>query len=303
MALQECGLKLNSAQRELRPHGTREFPCAGYGAEYEDSAEDAVPWHWHEELELVYVETGRLMLQIPGETFHLGPGEGFSVNSNILHAAVAEPTCKAFSLVFSPLLITGSEESAFAIKYLTPLTRCTAFDGHFWKSESPFGERFMAAFSALSADAAGYEFDVRENLSAICRLLYLAYERDLGDAPPQPDGDSARVRKMLEHIHRHFGEELTLAQIARAADIGERECLRCFRRVMQLSPVQYLLKYRVTQAAALLEREHSGSISDLAGQCGFDSPSHFSQTFKRFYRCTPREYRSRQMKNRAQPTG
>lgn len=303
MALQECGLKLNSAQRELRPHGTREFPCAGYGAEYEDSAEDAVPWHWHEELELVYVEKGCLKLQIPGKTFHLWPGEGFSVNSNILHAAVAEPTCKAYSLVFSPLLITGGEESAFAVKYITPLTRSPSFDGHLWARESPFGEKFMAAFSALSADMPGYEFDVRENLSAICRLLCLAYKKDLEDAHPQTDGDSVRVRRMLEHIHRHFGEELTLAQIARAADIGERECLRCFRRVMQLSPVQYLLKYRVTQAAALLEQEPGGSISRLVGRCGFDSPSHFAQTFKRFYRCTPREYRSRQVKNRAQPTG
>lgn len=52
---------------------------------------------------------------------------------------------------------------------------------------------------------------------------------------------------MISFIHEHFQENLDLAQIARAADIGERECLRCFKRAIQTSPLQYLLKYRVTQ--------------------------------------------------------
>ena len=35
------------------------------------------------------------------------------------------------------------------------------------------------------------------------------------------------------------------------------------------------------------------SIAQVAAACGFDSPSNFSQQFRRFYRCTPREYRLR----------
>ena len=53
---------------------------------------------------------------------------------------------------------------------------------------------------------------------------------------------------MLEYIHQHYHENLDLTQIARSADIGNRECLRCFKRSIQNSPMQYLLKYRTTQA-------------------------------------------------------
>lgn len=305
MGLQECGLKLDYAQRELQPHGTREFPCAGYGAGYTDSEVDAIPWHWHEELELVCVESGALRVQIPGKAFRLGPGDGLAVNSNILHSAMAEPTCKAYSLVFSPMLVSGSGDSIFAGKYVTPLTRCAAFDGCMWErtdaDEGAFAAQFMAAFTALSEDRPGYEFVVREKLSAICLMLYGKYEGDLGAEHTLPDQDSLRLRRMLDRIHNHFEEDLQLRQIAKAADIGERECLRCFRRVMQTSPVQYLLKYRATQGASMLLRDRSSSISEIASRCGFDSPSHFSQTFKRFYRCTPRDYRARQEKNRDLP--
>ena len=65
MALQECRLNLNQKLKELRPHGTLEFPCAGYSSYYTGRQEDSIPWHWHEEIEMVYVAEGRLELKIP----------------------------------------------------------------------------------------------------------------------------------------------------------------------------------------------------------------------------------------------
>ena len=103
--------------------------------------------------------------------------------------------------------------------------------------------------------------------------------------------DTIRIREMLEYIHANYADDITLADIARTANIGERECLRCFQRTIQLSPMQYLLKYRVMQGAVLLETERTKTISEISGLCGFDSPSNFAKMFKRFYGCSPREYR------------
>ena len=96
---------------------------------------------------------------------------------------------------------------------------------------------------------------------------------------------------MLDYIHNHFAENISLTEIAKVAGIGERECLRCFQRTIQLSPMQYLLKYRIMRGADLLLQNPASSISEIAGLCGFDSPSNFAKMFKRFYNTTPREYR------------
>ncbi|MFR6111958.1 MAG: helix-turn-helix domain-containing protein [Dialister invisus] len=53
---------------------------------------------------------------------------------------------------------------------------------------------------------------------------------------------------------------------------------------MQTSPLQYLLKYRVTQGASMLLRSPHSSISSIAGMCGFNRPSNFSQMFVRFFK-------------------
>ena len=89
-------------------------------------------------------------------------------------------------------------------------------------------------------------------------------------------------------------DDIKLADIAKAADIGERECLRCFQKTIQLSPIQYVLKYRIIRGAEMLLHNPENSISEIATACGFESPSNFSKIFKRFYKCTPREYRKKE---------
>lgn len=297
MALQECGLNLNKSSKELKPHGSLEFPCAGYASSHTDKQEDIIPWHWHEELEIVYIDNGQMKLKIPSNSFLMERGDCMVINSNILHYAVAVAECRLHSLVFSKTLITGNEDSVFAKKYMQPLLACSNFSHYFIKAgnNENVTNWFNHAFKALSQDSYGYEFTVRENLSHICLFLY-------GEFNPQTDTqniplnhDNLRIRKMLAYIHKNFSDNISLSQISSAADISERESLRCFRKTIQVSPIQYLLKYRLMQGAEMLLGNPTDSISKIATLCGFDSPSNFARLFKRFYNCTPREYRNRNM--------
>lgn len=82
MALQECGLNLNKVSKELQPHGSLEFPCAGYSSRYTARQENIIPWHWHEEMEIVYIESGRMNVKIPSDSFFLETGDCLVINSN-----------------------------------------------------------------------------------------------------------------------------------------------------------------------------------------------------------------------------
>lgn len=293
MGLQKCALNLNSDGKELRPHGTLEFPCAGYLGYYTDKPENIVPWHWHEEFEIIYIEDGALIVNLQGESYCLEKGDCLIINSNMLHSAIGAPKCELHSMVFHSMLITGGNDSVFAKKYILPLISCNAFSGFLLKADMQKGiiNHFTCAFEALVKEIPGFEFIVKENLSRICFFLYQQFESEIQTEDIEMDQDNLRIRNMLAYIHRNFSEELNLPDIAKSADIGERECLRCFQRTIQLSPMQYLLKYRVMQGAGFLLSNQNDSISKIAMLCGFDSPSNFAKMFKRFYSCTPRDYR------------
>ena len=38
-------------------------------------------------------------------------------------------------------------------------------------------------------------------------------------------------------------------------------------------------------------RESALTVAEVASHCGFDSPSNFAQTFRKYYHCSPRDFR------------
>ena len=66
--------------------------------------------------------------------------------------------------------------------------------------------------------------------------------------------------------------------------------LRCFKAHVGVTPYAYLQRVRLRNAATLL-RSSSRAITDIALDCGFTSPSRFSDAFRRRYGCTPSMYR------------
>lgn len=291
MGLQTCGLNRNHAQKELQPHGAVEFPCAAYASRHTDAPGDTIPWHWHEELEVIFVAAGTLKLQIPGGEYLLQEGSLVVLNSNVLHSLSGHPAGALRSMVFSPFLITGGADTVFYKNYVRALLACPDFS--VWQAEpGPDVKRFSAAFSAMETDAFAYEFTVRENPSQLLLHCYAQLLPRLSAQKPAKSADTVRIEQMLQYMQASYAEPIALADIAQAAGLSERECLRCFHRTISDSPVQYLLKYRLMQGAALLRASPAASIAEVSAACGFDSPSYFSKQFRRFYQRPPREYRT-----------
>lgn len=294
MALGRCGLNLDRTQRELQPHGDPAFPCAGYEAFYPAGRLPGIPWHWHEELELMLVVEGGLEVQLPRQSFSLGPGDCLALNAGLLHCGTAAGEgCLLRSLVFHPLLVAGGRESVFFTRYLQPLLDAPGFWGVCWPAGSQQAGWFAAAFAALSEEPEGFEFAVRGALSRLCLSLFVQFGGQAAGAGRAKGADQQRAKQMLEFLQQRYAEPLTLAQIAAAASVSPRECLRCFQRTLHCPPMQYLMRYRLQRAAARLLAAPDEGIGQLAAACGFDSPSNFARLFRRYYLCTPRDYRKR----------
>ena len=151
MALQKCGLNINSGQKELKPHGTVEFPCAGYTSCHTDNPNDAVLWHWHEEIEIIFIQKGTMKLQIPSREYILEEESLTVLNSNMLHYAIGQPFCELRSLVFSPFLITGGSSTVFYKKYIYPLLTCADFTVY-QPNSSELTTAFQTAYSAFPTE-------------------------------------------------------------------------------------------------------------------------------------------------------
>ena len=293
-----CDFVMDENDHELGMSFGDDFLCSAYDERLGDAVGEGVPWHWHDELELLYVVAGVVRVRVPGCSADLGEGDALFVNERTLHMLNGSPEAHIRSVVFDPRLVTGSSVSVFARRYINPLLQCDGLRFLIWRSaeggDSAALLRHLAtAIDAMEHEGEGFEFSVREELSQC--LLLAGKHVGAGDGTAGPDADSSanRARIMCEFIEHHYAEPIKVADIADSAGVSERECQRCFRTAFGESPSRFLTIRRLAHAAYLLANRPGLSVAEVARSVGISNASNFSQLFRRDYRCAPREYRMR----------
>ncbi len=101
---------------------------------------------------------------------------------------------------------------------------------------------------------------------------------------------AAQYKRVLDYVAEHYGQPLTIEDLARVAGMSTAQFSRLFKATVGDTPYQFLMDYRVEQARKLLgERERA--LIDIALSCGFADQPHFTRIFKRLTGQTPREFR------------
>ena len=98
-------------------------------------------------------------------------------------------------------------------------------------------------------------------------------------------------QQMLTYIYTHYAESITLADIARAADISRSEAGRCFKAYLGCSPVDALIKYRLQTAYRLIS-DTTLTLQEISHACGFNSVNYFSRQFRQTYGYAPSQNRT-----------
>ena len=110
-------------------------------------------------------------------------------------------------------------------------------------------------------------------------------------AEPPTDGLSrTRIRRLLDYIEQHLGEDLSLGAMAAEVDLSPLYLVRAFRSTVGQSPHQYVVTRRVELARRML-RDTQTPIADIALITGFSSQSHLSNWFRRIVGVSPAAYR------------
>ena len=103
----------------------------------------------------------------------------------------------------------------------------------------------------------------------------------------------ATILQALDFMEDHLRDEITIADIASAANYSLFHFVRTFNRFIQHTPYDYLIRRRLSQAA--LELVHTRrKIITLALDYKFHSTEVFARAFKRMFGLQPSEYRARQ---------
>ena len=248
-------------------------------------------WHYHPELELVYVRGGsgkrhvgsHLSYFQEGELVLIGPDlphQGFTnrlsghscetvvhwladcLGSNFFDVAEMAPIKRMFELSRKGLAFTGKTklnvgtklERLYELNHFKQVTRLLEILNDLALSDE---------YVILNAD--GFSFEVEGQ-------------------------DNDRINMVFNHVRKHFQEVITLTDIADLVSMTEPSFCRYFKKLTSKTFVQFLNEYRLVHASKLLA-EKKINITEICYESGFGNFSHFNKQFKIFTGKTPSQYR------------
>ncbi|QPC94526.1 helix-turn-helix domain-containing protein [Mesorhizobium sp. INR15] len=177
---------------------------------------------------------------------------------------------------------------------------CEGVPGKLWESEaSPLGGAspvitFSERLNALQRVGVDLGFSSNTGLNqvrnAVGQALYTAffYEARINERDrfiPKP------VQRAKKHIDENIESEITIGQLASIANLTPQHFISSFSKHLGLTPMRYLWQIRANRGRALLMQ--SGlSVSEIAYQCGYKNPFHFSRHIRQNFGMTPTEVRA-----------
>jgi len=134
---------------------------------------------------------------------------------------------------------------------------------------------------------------LRQLGGALTSYLIHRYSTAAEAGPPLSEGLPAiRLRTVLDHIHTHLEDSLTVVELAGMVSMSPQHFANLFRRSTGLAPHRYVLGRRIERAQHLLNTTNL-SLAEITLESGFASQSHFTDVFRKMLGTTPRRYRSR----------
>jgi transcriptional regulator GlxA family with amidase domain len=99
-----------------------------------------------------------------------------------------------------------------------------------------------------------------------------------------------RLQLISDWIKQHMSEDITVRRLAELIHVTERQCHRIFLRETNLTPAQYVEKYRM-QVASMLLTDKETPLNAIASVVGYKSYEGFARAFERNFSVTPGNYR------------
>ena len=296
---------MESAFREKRFHGTQQFPCAFYIASPNcENGVFEVAHHWHDEIEIMFLQQGSFLLEINMEQYQLQSPCICVINSGELHAlTTVSPKYLQTAVVFQPYLLAFQEEDRLQKQIIEALCekrlqmpRLITPENHLWQALANEYQCMQDAFlreqkinhDQLLAESSLSQLFIKASLLKM--LAFFKQEDLLIRSEQQEDVKVSYMKVALSYIHEHYKEKIYIRNLADVAGLNEQYFCRLFRQVIGMSPVEYMNSYRLRKAAVLLE-DSDLSVTEVAYECGFHDMGGFIRGFRRLMGTTPLQYR------------
>lgn len=292
--------KEHSLEEDVR-HGTPKRPLTvmhfttGPGTIYPERF--YVDRHWHHNIEVIKILKGSYTIELNLENYVLNVGDICIVNSGELHKLDGNEQDTVHDvIIFNPHILEFVYPDEFQEDFIAPLL------SHAYslpRRISPDEEGYTD-FSGLFDKAVRIGLEERKGWYLREKIVLLEMLNELVLSHPMVPAESIlsaaekeridRYKRIVSYIEMHYADKVSLEELAQAAQCNSQYLCHFFKEIAGVSPVQYLIGYRIEQAQEML-RNTTKTVLEVSLDCGFENVSYFIRQFRKGVGKTPGTYR------------
>ena len=247
-----------------------------------------VPLHWHNEMELIYIKKGCMIVSVDLEYSVVNAGDIVVVMPGHIHSIIQNESdsCEYENILFNLDMLVSRQCDYDTVSFFNGIS---GFKGYC----PPVISKTVPHYSDLihyidEADNIckyfpdGYRH-IRMRVK-MCIKFKEEIKKTCTDFQPVP------VREIFAYIEKNFARTISIEEIAQWCHFSQSHFMKFFKNCTGTSFITYLNDYRLIIAARILKTTTQPVII-VASDCGFDNISYFNRKFKEKYGVSPREFR------------
>ncbi len=254
------------------------------------------PMHWHNEMELVYIDSGEYIETIDFENYHVKKGDIVIIPPCMLHSfkQYEEERTSFRTIIFDLSIVTGNNTDACSIKYFTPFTENRVVSPAVISADMPHYNELKSIMLKMmeiySDKEICFELELKSKLYELFYLLFKCFFKSEVNETSIKTGTTKSVKIILDYISENYMYPITIEELAETVNLSKHYFMRFFKKYMGMTCIEYINDYRLNIAANLLLTTRM-RITEIAVSIGITNLSYFNRIFKKKFHLTPKEYR------------
>ncbi len=263
-----------------------------------DCAHFQVALHWHDEIELLRLESGTFLYQSACKSLLIKAPAVILIPGGSLHGFTVSDYGREQVVIFNPQLMVFREADPVQDYCRRMLCANNLRELILQPEAEHFAEIFAltgrVVQQALQPEAL---HDARFLLikADLIRIAALLCSSDCLQTARITAGEyrqeqEARIRRLITYVAEHYPYPIGIEDAARACDLSPNYLSEYFSRTLNQTFSEYLLCFRLKKASQLLLSTDL-PINQIALNCGFESRSYFYRRFRQLFGMTPQSHR------------
>lgn len=252
-------------------------------------------YHFHKELELIFVLKGEATYLIDGKKYTLNEHDIFWVNSLYMHSVFCEPT--------ENILLSFHINPYFFDLYYEN------FSNSIFKFDENINSKNNSTYNLLISNIArvilanlkqesNYKLESLNSVLEISLILLKNFKHEILSRDVNKTYKKDRIYNILKYIENTYcNNNLSLKSISEEMHITPQYISKFFKENLGIGFIDYINKLRVNKSLPSLLKTNK-SILDIAIENGFNDHKSYNRIFKKEFKMTASEYRNLHKENK-----